>query len=193
MKIVPVTLLLFWFASLACHTNEPQVKAKQPIADTSKFYPLAVFFKKQIEHVDLRNYPIYKITVKDGKKDSSALSKEQFIALGKIFVDRSITEPKVKALYKETVFQDLSTKSYTLNYSPTDHTAEVQNIDILLDEETNRVKRIFIRVLYTRGDRTISEQCNWKTDKSFQINRFLQSRNGYKTTELNYINWNDTP
>lgn len=192
MKIITVCLLLILLCTIGCNSGNQPVKVKPAIADTAKFYPLADFFRKQIAYVDLRNFTLYKITVKDGKKDSSILSKDQFIALANLFLDRSISAPEIKALYQESVFQDLSTKSYILNYSPVGHTAEVQNIDVLLDEDTKQVKRIFIKSAYTRGDTTINEQCNWKADKSFQVNRFLQTKKGYTSTELNYINWNDT-
>lgn len=166
---------------------------KTEVADTAKFYPLTGFFKTQIEYVDLRNFPLYLIRTIDGKKDSTTINKDTFISLATVFLNRAISEQKVKALYKETVFHDLSTGSYTLNYSTVDPSVEVRSIDILLDEETNYVKRVFIKSIYLRGDTSIEEQCNWKAFKSFQINRSLQTNTGYASTELNYINWNDTP
>jgi hypothetical protein len=190
MKILVVIVLIVYAAS-SCNTHEPKAKAISPASDTSKFYPLAGFFKQQIEYVDLRSFPIYRISVKNDKRDSASISKDAFISLANIFLSRDISEPKVKAMYKETVFHDLSTGSITLNYTPTNSSAVVQNIDVLLDEETNIVKRIFIRSEYMKGDTTVSEQCNWKADKSFQVNRSFTTPNGYKATELNYVNWND--
>lgn len=193
MKIVTVNVLFIFSALMACHSNTNYTIAKPVMADTAKFYPLAAFFKSQIQYVDLRNFPIYKITLQDGKKDSVSLNKEEFISWAGIFLARSISDPTIKGLYTETVFHDLSTASYTLNYTTADTAAEVRNIDILLDEETNNVKRIFIKSLYKRGDTSIEEQCNWKAFKSFQVNRSLQTHNGYNRTSLNYINWNDKP
>lgn len=190
MKILAAFVLVV-FHIAGCHSNDQQQQVKINVADTAKFYPLESFFRKQVEYVDLRNFPLYRITVTDGKKDSSGISKEQFIALAQVFISRSIAAPAVKALYKESVFHDLSTKSYTLNYTPNGHTAVVQNIDILLDDETNIVKRVFIKSTYTRSDTSIDEQCNWKANKSFQVNRFFQTKNGFKSTELNYINWDE--
>lgn len=192
MKIVSVVLVPVLFAVMSCQpASPPPAKGKVTVGDTAKFYPLTVFFTKQVEYVDLRNFLLYRVTVKDGRKDSSAINKDQFKILSRVFFDRSLSAPAVKALYKESVFQDLSTKSYTLNYSPVNGNPEVRNIDILLDEQTNFVKRVFIRSSYAHGDTLIDEQCNWKTDKSFQVNRFLQTKKGYRSTELNFINWND--
>lgn len=178
--------------AIACDSGSRPAKTKIAMADTANFYPIGDFFRKQIQYVDLRNFTLYRITVKDSKRDSSVLTKDEFIALAKAFLDKSISSPAIKVLYTESVFQDLSTNSYTLNYSSLGHDAEVKNIDVLLDEDTRQVKRIFIKSSYARGDTTIDEHYNWKADKSFQINRFLQTKNGFTSKELNYVNWNDT-
>lgn len=189
--------LIFFFVFLlcltACKTKTPASEVQKPIADTAKFYPLHAFFTEQIQYVDLRSFPIYKITVKDGRKDSSSLSKDQFIEWASLFLERDLSKPSEKILYQEAVFQDLSTGSVTFNYTTNAPNTTVQNIDVLLDESTQQVKRIFIRSLYTRGDTTISEQCNWKANKSFQVNRTFTTASGFTATELNYINWNDQP
>lgn len=193
MKLFPVFFLLLIVPLTACHSPGQKDAKTDILADTAKFYPLRIFFKEQIQYVDLRNFPIYRVTEKDGKKDSSAITKDQFVALAETFFDKDISEPRVKALYKESAFHDLSTGSITLNYKPSDNKAPVQNVDILLDEQTNLVKRVFIRVLYLKGDTTFIEQYNWKANKSFQVNRSITTANGYTSTELNYINWNDKP
>ena len=193
MKLFPVFFLLLIVPLTACHSPGQKDAKTDILADTAKFYPLRIFFKEQIQYVDLRNFPIYRVTEKDGKKDSSAITKDQFVSLAETFFDKDISEPRVKALYKESAFHDLSTGSITLNYKPSDNKAPVQNVDILLDEQTNLVKRVFIRVLYLKGDTTFIEQYNWKANKSFQVTRSITTANGYTSTELNYINWNDKP
>ena len=189
MKLL-LSFALFVFIAVSCHTaNDPRNKIALP--DTASFYPIAAFFKQQIQFVDLRNYPMYKVTVKDGKKDSAALSGEAFLQWADIFVQSAFAEPKQKIRYKETVFEDLSTASYTLNYTATDPDSKLRSMDILLNQETKNVKRVFIKNSYTKGDTTIEEQGSWKADKSFRLNRVKQAPGGYHSTELNYINWNE--
>lgn len=190
------SLAIVLFACLyacSCQSDTRQTHdGTPPLADTAKFYPLEQFFRNQVEYVDLRAFPVYRITITDGKKDSAVLSRGDFFRWADIFIQSAFADPKLKAAYKETVFEDLSTESYTLNYSPHDpSTVTVQNIDILLSQELKQVKRVFIKSLYTRGDTTIEEQGSWKTDKSFQVNRVKYMAGGYRSTELNYINWND--
>jgi hypothetical protein len=188
--LIPV---LSCFCICACQSDTGDNSSREPVlADTAKFYPLGQFFRSQIEYVDLRAFPVYRTSTIDGKKDSSLMSREEFFTWADVYIQRSFADPGLKAAYKEDMFEDNSTDSYTLTYSPHDPSAvEVQNIDILLGHEIKEVKRVFIKSLYTRGDTTIEEQCSWKTNKSFQVNRVKYTRDGYRSTELNYINWND--
>ena len=193
MKIIYLLFSFVLFLVCGCTTRKPEKITATFLSDTSKFFPLPSFFKEQIQYVELRSFPLYKITMKDGIRDSSSLSFNQFKMLTGFFTSRDLSVPEIKILYKESVFQDLSTGSITFNYQPTNKGAELQNIDVLLNEATNQVKRVFIRAVYSKGDTTITEQCNWKANKSFQINRSITTISGYTSTELNYINWNEKP
>lgn len=193
LHAVPVVIISIWVVMSACSNHQVKHNNNLPAGDTAKYYPLSSFFEEQMRYVDLRNFPISKVTVKDGKKDSIALNKDQFLAMAALFLQRSLSEPGIKALYRETVFQDQSTGSLTLNYTPVTDSVLVKNIDILLDDETHIVKRVFIRSAYNKGDTTITEQYNWKANKSFQLNQTLQAKNGFTSTETNFVNWNDTP
>ncbi len=195
MKIMHVCYFCCLLLIAACGQKQPSPDTKQAkltVADTAKYYPIAQFFKEQIEYVDLRNFVITQLITHDGKKDSSLIGKNQFLALGALFAKQAGLFQQNKQLYKEAVFQDLSTRSYTLNYTPVDaHATEITNIDVLLDDETNAVKRVFIKRMYTKGDSTITEQYNWKANKSFQLTGFITTVNGYTASTVNFVNWND--
>jgi hypothetical protein len=191
LLFVSVLSFAFFFSSCKNKPAIPKTKEELQATDTAHFYPLDVYFKEQIQYVDLRAFPLYRITTKDGKRDSAAISKDEFIALANTFLKHDIAAPAVKALYRETSFEDLTTGSLTLNYKPSDKNTPVQNIDVLMDQEGRMVKRVIIRAVYMKGDTTVTEMCSWKTNKSFQLNRSLETKT-YNATELNFINWNDT-
>lgn len=196
MKYSLIPILMVMLLGNACQSDKQKQAAtenKMVVADTAKFYPLVAYFKDQIQYVDLRNFPIYRIQTIDGKRDSANISKDTFVQLASLFLQRSLGEPGIKIRYKETVFEDLSTSSITLNYSPITDTETVKQIDVLLDNQTRIVKRIFIRSTFQKGDTLINEQCNWKSNKSFQINRSIAYGNGIRKNELTFINWNDRP
>ncbi|MEO8171493.1 MAG: hypothetical protein ABI581_00365 [Sediminibacterium sp.] len=193
MKSFASLLFLCILIFSSCNNEPPKIQAVIKIEDTAKFYPIRDFLREQIQYVDLRNFPIYRVTVKDGKKDSVSVSKDQFIQLAGIFLNGEASFSKEKNFFKESVFNDQSTGSNTLNYQSNNNKTAVQSIDVLLDEQTSIVKRIFIRSEYAKGDTTIKEQCNWKANKSFQVNRTFTTKGGYISEERNYVNWNDKP
>lgn len=174
----------------ACRPRTGQQHNAQQGQDTAAFYPLQDFFARQVDYVLLHDFPIVHTSMVNGKKDSILISKEAFKQWAQVFIDRCFT-PAQKPLYKESVFQDLSTDSYTLNYTPFEKgTTDVYSMDVLLNRETNQPKRIFIKSIYQKGDTTVEEQCNWKADKSCQVNR-TSTVHGQSQTEWHTISWDD--
>lgn len=186
-----IYLFLLLLIAASCK-NKKALTTNKTYADSTKYFALNGFFNQQIVDVDLRAYPIYLIKEINGKRDSIGIDKEIFKSYASLFLQKDISAPEMHDRFTETIFHDLSTKSYTINYRPKSPTEAIQNIDILLDENTNIVKRIFIRTETNHKDTSIIEQCNWKADKSFQINRVSKTATGYTNNEFNYINWNDS-
>jgi hypothetical protein len=166
-NLVPFVLLLIGFFSF-CSEGSRQ-KAALPLSDTAKYYPCASFIREQIRYVDLRNLDIRQTISVDSKKDSSVMSKEAFIRLANGVLTVLESWNKQKHLYKETVFQDLSTNSYTINYTATNPDAKLQRIDILLNDETNTIKRMFLRENWTLNDTVYTNQFSWLADQGFQV------------------------
>ncbi|MDP1841878.1 MAG: hypothetical protein Q8K64_00565 [Sediminibacterium sp.] len=190
---------LFSLFIFACgNSTQKKINSNIPVADTAKFYPIDQFIQEQIRYVDLRNFIITKTNTNKtssnnagaNKTDSSKLviSKEAFISEASIILNEAIAWSKQKHLYKETVFQDLSTASYTINYTALDAATPIQRVDILLSEETNILKRLFIRKNEQIKDTVITHQYSWVADQSFQISSSAVAPNYNKTT-ANFVNW----
>ena len=156
--------------------------------DSSKFYPLADFIQEQMAYVDLRNFEIYQKHQTATKTDSSIISKEQFKQLAAAFLPLDISTPDKKQSYTETLFHDLSTSSYTLNYKTSQATDLVKNMDILLDEQTKMVKRVFIVSELQKADSNIMEHHSWTANKQFQITRTLETASG-RSNETTTVYW----
>jgi hypothetical protein len=161
-------------------------------ADTAGFYPLHQYFEEQIRYVDLRDFSIVSITKNGKQSDSIQITKEQFAALAAQFLQKDITKPAVKAGYRETVFEDLSTGSITLHYQPQNNPdAEIQGIDILLDPASRAVKHVLIRSGFMAGDTSVTEHSSWKTDRSFQVTKsYLLKNLPVKETSLK-VSWTE--
>ena len=106
-------------------------------------------------------------------------------------MEKDITKKEIKHFYKEDVFRDLSTKCITFSYSTKNKELEIQNIDVLLNEETMSVKFVFIRTNQTIGDSNIITQMSWKTGKNFLINKTVIKSDGTKSITQQYVCWNN--
>lgn len=194
-------VLLFTIFLLACgNSTQNKTATQQPIADTAKFYPIDQFIREQIQYVDLRNFIITKsnsisnlvnknrLNITDTSQathtNQLVISKEAFTIEAAAFLTEAIAFSKQKYLYKETVFQDLSTASYTINYTAINTATPIQRVDILLSEETNILKRLFIRKNILIKDTIITQQYSWIANESFQINSSAEAPHYNKTTAI---------
>lgn len=181
--------VLFSILLLSCGEPVEPITQLQASPDSVQFYATTKFFKDQVDYISILKKPIYLYHTVNNKTDSILIDSLQFSSLTNEFITKDISSPEIKRNYKETVFQDASTSSYNLNYTTVNPNVIVQGVDILLDEETNQVKRIFIRSKLTKGDTTIQEKHNWHAFKGFQISRSLTTPNGYQSTEITEVRW----
>jgi hypothetical protein len=130
------------------------------------------------------------VTSEGAKKDSITTQLAAIRPMIQSFMDADISDSIHKKNYQESVFRDAGTASLNINYTPTDTLAPIKNIDILMDEQTSLVKRIFIRKQQLTRDTTNTEQLSWKTNEGFTISVSKKSNNGFllnKTTTVRVI------
>lgn len=191
MRLLTLICLLLALIVAGCGSGTGHHVAPPAPADTSRYYSLESFYRAQIEYVDLRNFPIYRIHTVDNKKDSATMTKDEFVAFANGLFYSQTFRPADKRRYRESVFEDESTDSYTLSYAALDTGLTVRSVDILLNRQNNAVKRVFVKSLYRPSADTLVEQVfSLKTDKSMQLNKTITAQ-GYHRTELENINWND--
>ncbi len=173
----------------ACQSkSNKQLDKLQAIADTSKYYLIDNFIKDQMKFVDLRDFVIHRTITKDSSESNEIIDKSAFLAEAAKVLSIANEFTRHKELYKESVFQDLSTASYTINYTPTDPSLSIQRMDVLLSEETNIIKRCFIRTSSTENGITTVQQISWLADHQFQISQ-SQTINGKAVEEQVVISW----
>jgi hypothetical protein len=76
------------------------------------------------------------------------------------------------------VFRDAGTASLNINYTPLNTSVPIRNIDILMDDQTSVIKRLFIRKQYLNKDTTCTEQLSWKTNEGFTKSISKVTNNG---------------
>jgi membrane-bound inhibitor of C-type lysozyme len=187
---VLLLLLMSIFSIYSCKNNSTKVEPNN--TDTTHFFSIANFFTSEIKTLETTPYPIYQIISRpNGTKDSSAIDKTLFALLAKQFIACDISDSVQKQAYKEVAFNDNSTKSITLNYTTSKKDLPIQSIDVLFDEETNHVRRVFIRKILSNKDSSTTVLYSWKANMSFTITKSVIKKDGTKYTEQQYVNWND--
>ncbi len=185
-NLLPFLIVPFFLFSCK---NKPTAASNKSSKDSTQFYPISDFILEQISYVDLRDFDIHYKKEVDGKIDSSIISKETFRSIATPFLDKDISKPAIKHAFTESVFQDLSTNSYTLNYRAKAADEPIQNIDVLLFENTKTVKRLFILSQRVNGDSSILQHHNWTANKSFQITTSTKTNTGFNSNEIIQVTW----
>ena len=173
---------------MACNNNKPADSlSNKVVADTAKYYPIANFISDEMKYVDLRNFTIVEKISKGIDTSSRKISKDDFLSAASIVLQQAQWFTANKNLFIESVFQDLGTESYTINYRSSK--APIKNIDLLLNQQTNLPKRLFIRVIQQSADTTITEQFSWIANKQFVINSSKRTQQGYTESSIKEISW----
>lgn len=159
----------------SCSENTNETTGSQPPSNDSVFiYPVQQYFYNQVKSID-SNTTITLIQIDTaGNEKSTVINKKEFLELSKPFFENNIADSSVKKYYRESVFLDETTGSYTFNYTSVNNSLPLRTMNVLLDTTNQQVKRIFITQTKTVAGIFITEKIGWKTDQSFFINRMLQ-------------------
>lgn len=190
MKKIGTVGLLLALLFIACKSDSRYGSSKSNENDTTKFFQVTQFLQAQIKEVNNTPFFIYKINIHNDQKDSSSINTDNFNQLSKQFLTPDINDEKIKRYYNESIFEDQTTKGFTINYSTTNKELELQSVDILLDEDGQTVKRILFRKYYNYPDSSAIEQLSWKPDESFQVNRAVQKAGDSETKTQTMVVWN---
>lgn len=186
---VGLVLLLSLHSCKGKNTNDSKPAASS--VDTTQFYQVPQFVEEQIAEVNKTPFYIYKKTITGVRTDSVAINNDEFTDIARQFTTPDINKASLKQHYTENIFFDETTKTYTLNYTTKDRTLEVQNIDVLLWDDAQTLKRIFIRKFFSyNNDSTAIEQLSWKPGEQFQIARMVQRQNEKESTRQTIVVWN---
>jgi hypothetical protein len=182
--------ILFTLLFLSCKNNPDGGSSKGNENDTTKFFQVHQFLEGQIKEVNATPFFIYKIDIRNDKKDSTAINTNFFNQLSQQFLSPDINDEKIKQYYTETIFEDQTTKGFTISYSTKNKELELQNVDILLNEDGQTVKRILLRKYFNYPDSSAIEQLSWKPGESFQVNRSVQKQGDNETSLQTTVVWN---
>jgi hypothetical protein len=186
---LPFVLCLFLF--IGCKDKQASSADRIIDNDTVHYFQLKEFFESELSDIAKTPYFIYKITAEGAKEDSVSISVTDLIALAKPFLQPDINDKAIKKYYQESVFHDQTIKTYTISYTATKNTLELQSADIIFQEDAKTVTRIFIRKFFEKDGKRIREQLTWKPNQSFQIIHSEQTADSpVEQTAQTLVVWN---
>ena len=163
----------------ACSNSKEDTKNLVATTDTTSFYPLASFIKDQVKYFDSTGVKFSVVTTEGAIKDSITSQLASIMPMIQSFIEADISDSVQKINYKESVFRDAGTASLNINYTPINTSVPIRNIDILMDDQTSIIKRLFIRKQFRSKDTTSTEQLSWKTDEGFTTSISKEASNGF--------------
>lgn len=190
MRLTGFSIVLFAFACTSCKNNQDKASSKVAEKDTTKFFQITQYLQSQIKEVNATPFFIYKIDIYNNKQDSTPINAAIFTQVSSQFLTPDINDEKIKHYYTESIFEDQTTKSFTISYSTTNKELELQNVDVLLDEDGQTVKRIHLRKYRNYPDSSAIEQLSWKPGESFQVNKSVQLTGNTATSHQTIVVWN---
>jgi hypothetical protein len=162
----------------ACSNSKEESKNTVATTDTTSFYPIALYIQSQLKYFDSMRVDYSVVTTEGAQKDSVTTHVAIVMPIIQAFVDADISDSLQKRNYKESVFLDAGTASLNINYTPLNTSVPIRNIDILMDDQTSVIKRLFIRKQYLNKDTTCTEQLSWKTNEGFTKSISKVTNNG---------------
>ena len=163
----------------ACSNSKEDTKNLVATTDTTSFYPLASYIKDQVKYFDSTGVKFSVVTTEGAIKDSITSQLAAIMPMIQSFMEADISDSVQKINYKESVFRDAGTASLNINYTPINTSVPIRNIDILMDDQTSIIKRLFIRKQFRTKDTTSTEQLSWKTNEGFTKSISKEASNGF--------------
>jgi hypothetical protein len=163
----------------SCSNSKEESENLVATTDTTSFYPLASYIKDQVKYFDSTRVRFSVVTTEGTIKDSISTQLAAIMPMIQSFMEADISDSVQKINYKESVFRDAGTASLNINYTPINTSAPIRNIDILMDDQTSLIKRLFIRKQFQTNDTTITEQLSWKTNEGFTTSISKEASNGF--------------
>ena len=185
-----IFVYILWVMMAAACSDAKEKTTTIVSADTTSYYSIASYINSQLKYFDSVGATYNVVTIEGTQKDSITVQVAAIRPMIQSFLDADISDSIQKKNYQESVFRDAGTASLNINYTPMDTSTTIKNIDILMDEQTSLVKRIFIRKQQLTSETTNTEQLSWKTNEGFTISVSKKSNNGFllnKTTTVRVI------
>jgi hypothetical protein len=153
---------------------------------TANYFPVTNFLLGDINSIKTNaGTPQYKITT-NGKTDSSYINMDSIFIVFQDFLAPRIDSANLKKYFREKSFLDQTLGTFTFTYDRRANTSfdfPFTNWDVMINEETQKVKRIY---LVKKVDAATKKLLTWQAEKWCKI---VTITNDKVVKEEKYI-WN---
>jgi hypothetical protein len=176
----------------ACNSKNPDYTPPVPEKKEVVLIPVTDFIRAQLNAVDSLPYGIFKVDTKDGKKDSSLLTKQDFRKMAEAeFLLPDFNAPASKDKYSEDGIFDSTVLKGSYTYTALDNSLEIRKVIVHVDPaKGDKITDIYMEKSGRSGDTSYLKRLTWYTDRSFQVVKLMQTGN-QELTSVTKIIWNE--
>lgn len=165
-------------------------KEEEPQNAEEPFYPFIDYIEGQIAQIDSTPFAIEKIVYINGKTiDSGFVSKKIFKQSAKVFTEIDPNHPDIKPKYKETSIQDLTLNRIAFSITATDNSFPLQQADVLVNPDNDKVKTVVLRKRLEAGDSIIFQHLVWVDNRYLQISETISPENKMEYVRVTKLIW----
>ena len=178
LTLVVLILIPIAIGIIGCKNKEEKSSSvaeqqqKTDSAEVKNYLPVLDFLKSEIQNVDSFYAGMRKITMRNGKTDSTFIGSEEFHRITNEFVTNDLNKAFLEEHYNESSFMDHSTQSVTFSYEAKNPGLAIRRIDLLTGQTSSgfdKLKSLFIEKQVSSGDTSILKRMFWKAGKNFLL------------------------
>jgi hypothetical protein len=195
--LLPIVFLI------ACGNNNESNKADEeyqdivllPTAEDTTpsnvpFYPYVDYINEQLQYIDSTPLGVEKIVTLEGKTvDSTFATKQELRKAVNAFTAYNPNLPANRPFFKETSFRDLTINRITFSISALQPDVPLQQVDILLEPEKQKVKNLVIRQQFETPDSSNSIHMIWVDKMHMQVSENISLKGGKSYTRVTRWVW----
>jgi hypothetical protein len=176
----------------ACKQPQNKVKPFADIPDTTtidNYFPVTNYILGEIEHIKSLSLNPLMIVSSNNKTDSTWLQLQDLEKVMQPFLTPVIDTANMKALYRESQFEDPTLNNYTWSYEPykiLPDSFTLKRWDVYVNPQQNRVSRVYWVKNITPD---LQQQLTWNSGKSCKILEIRDNKGDFKIERETIIKW----
>jgi hypothetical protein len=192
---------IFYFGSImlfllsSCHTRQAEHSYTNYSNKTDQefFFPVTEFFLGELRVIDSLPVTPLKITIVNGKSDSTWISKSDVKSLVEPFLTPLIDSTTMYNLFSENSFLDQAVNAVTLTYDPKAKLPDsltLNHWDVYIDPQENKVRRIYLVKQEEKNENTVTTQLTWEAGKWCSIRTIVEQPKIAPDIKETVVKWN---